>query len=71
MTHIPSTVVEVTLPAWEPITLTEAKDALRYTADDQDAEISEDIVAARQHAEDVTWRSLVKRDFDSSTAFPR
>lgn len=64
MTRIPSTIVEVTAPAWEPITLTEAKDFLRYTQADQDAQISEDIVTARQRAEDVTWRSLIKRDWD-------
>ena len=64
MTHIPSVVVEVTQPAWEPITLVEAKDFLRVTQADDDAQISEDIVSARQHAETVTWRSLIKRDWD-------
>lgn len=64
MTHIHSAIVEVTPPTWEPITLTEAKDFLRVTQDADDAQISEDIATARQHAETVTGRALVRRDFD-------
>jgi uncharacterized phiE125 gp8 family phage protein len=54
----------VTVPALEPLTLTETKDHLRYTASDQDALISELIPAARRFAENYCQRALITQTWD-------
>lgn len=46
-------------PASEPLTLAEAKAHLRVTAASEDAWITDAIVGAREHAEDLTRRRLI------------
>ena len=54
----------ITGPALEPLTLTETKDHLRYTASDQDALISELIPASRRFAENYCQRALITQTWD-------
>jgi len=49
----------ITPPAFEPLSLGEAKDHLRVTGETQDAFISELIVAATAFAESFTGRALI------------
>lgn len=59
--------LEVTLgPALEPVTLNEAKDFLRVNGDDDDALISELIVAARRAGEDFTRRTFIATTYKLS-----
>ncbi|MBL4763500.1 MAG: phage head-tail connector protein [Gammaproteobacteria bacterium] len=48
-----------TKPAFEPVSLTEAKDHLRVTDDAEDAEISVVIKSAREYCETYTGRPLI------------
>lgn len=52
-------VVTITPPALEPLTLEEAKKHLRVTASDDDDHIGDCITAARQYAENFLNRSLI------------
>lgn len=54
----------ITAPALEPVTLQEAKDHLRVTGNDEDALISELIIAARQQAETFTRRALLTQTWE-------
>ncbi len=56
--------VEVTAPAAEPVSLTEAKAHLRVDAADEDALITSLIVAVRQYVEQFTRRALVTQTWD-------
>ena len=58
-----SSLVVVTPPASEPLTLDEAKLHLRVTTDDDDDHISRCISAARQHAEVFLNRALLTTTF--------
>lgn len=63
--------VQVTAPTIEPIGLQEAKDHLRVDSTTEDPLISALISAARQQAEDFTWRQLVTATYDwTLDAFP-
>jgi len=48
-----------TVPAAEPLTLTEAKAHLRVTATNEDTLITSLIIVARQYIEEVLWRKLI------------
>lgn len=62
----------ITAPVLEPLTLTEAKDHLRYMQSDQDAAISEMIPAARRAAEKYCQRALITQTWDSvRDGFPK
>jgi uncharacterized phiE125 gp8 family phage protein len=54
----------ITAPAAEPITLEEAKAHLRVLDTDQDTGITAMIVAAREWAEQVTWRALITQTLE-------
>ncbi len=54
---------EASLPAEEPLTLAEAKLYLRVDHDEEDAAITQMIVAARQAAEHYLKRTLVSRQW--------
>lgn len=54
----------VTAPAVEPIALADAKTHLRVDATAEDTLITSLIVAARQHAENVTQRGLITQAWD-------
>ena len=56
--------VLVTEPDEEPITLAQAKSFARVTITDDDADIDALILSARRHAETVTRRALVKQTWD-------
>lgn len=55
---------EVTAPAVEPLTLTEAKDFLRVSGSDDDTLITSLIVAARLAVEQYTNRKLITQTWD-------
>lgn len=54
----------ITAPTEEPITLAEAKLHLRVDTDADDALITAFITAARQWAEEYTWRAFVTQTWD-------
>lgn len=56
----------ITPPAAEPISLSEAKLHLREDGSGQDALITALIVAARQWAEETSWRAMVTQTWDFS-----
>jgi uncharacterized phiE125 gp8 family phage protein len=56
----------VTAPAFEPITLQEAKDALRVTSTTDDAMMDALVMARRQWAEGYTGRRFVSQVWDYS-----
>jgi uncharacterized phiE125 gp8 family phage protein len=55
--------VETSQPTHEPITIAEAKAHLRVDGSDEDGYIAGCILAARHHAEAVTRRALVPREW--------
>jgi len=64
--EIPRSVRVVTAPAYEPITLVEAKLFCRIDTDDtaQDAVVTLLITAARERAEAITGRAFIQRDME-------
>jgi len=63
MPHIPYSLVETAPPGAEPLTLDETKTFLRVDHDNDDAQISALIAAARQMCENLTGRSLITRSY--------
>jgi uncharacterized phiE125 gp8 family phage protein len=60
-----------TPPVSEPVTLAEAKAHLRLETTADDATVVADILAARQHVEQVCWRGLVTQTWEAVLdAFP-
>jgi len=60
-----------TEPGVEPVSLSEAKDHLRYTDDDQDDLIAGLVTAARQKIEEWEWRAHVTQIIEMTLdAFP-
>ncbi len=54
----------VTAPAREPVTLQQAKDHIRVTGSDDDADIGQFINTAITRIEDLTHRALITRTYD-------
>jgi uncharacterized phiE125 gp8 family phage protein len=60
---MPFSLIQITEPSHEPLSLAEVKDFLRVDATDQDAVLTALIVAARSHVEQYLNRALVSRKF--------
>lgn len=54
----------ITPPAFEPVSLQEAKDHLRLEVGDDDAQVTADILGARQWVEEYLWRGLVTQTWE-------
>ena len=61
-----STLEQLTPPAMEPITLTQAKNWLRIDHNQDDSLLQELIIAVRRHAESFMRRALVSRTYKVS-----
>jgi len=54
----------ITAPAFEPVSVAEAKDHLRIDTNDEDTVVSAMVTAAREHVEDVTRRAIVTQTWE-------